>query len=74
MGKVELRIAGPWNQDQITTLCNRLAEQYDKNASFNIIQDEALIGGFIAKVNGNVLDTSIKSKLEGLRECLTIDV
>ncbi len=73
MGRVELRIAGPWKQEQIDSLCDRLANKYDKTATFNVVHDESLIGGFIAKVNGSVMDNSIKSKLEGLREILTTD-
>ncbi len=73
MSKVELRIAGPWTQEQVDALCSRLANKYDKAASFKVIPDETLIGGFIAKVDGKVLDNSLKSKLEGLRTALTSD-
>ena len=73
MEKAELRIAGPWTRDQIASLCDRLALRYDESASFAVKRDDELIGGFVAKIDGKVLDASIKSKLAELSKRLTAD-
>ncbi len=74
MGKAELRIAGPWTSEQIASLCDRLKQRYDETSSFVVKRDDELIGGFVAKIDGKVLDVSIKSKLAELSRRLTADV
>lgn len=73
MDKAELRIAGPWTQEQIDALCERLKQRYDQSASFVVKQDDQIIGGFVAKIGGKVLDASIRSKLAELSKRLMAD-
>jgi F0F1-type ATP synthase delta subunit len=66
MEQGELRIAGPWTDDQLKALCVKLEQKYNTPTSFRISRDEALIGGFVARIDGKVVDASIKSKLNRL--------
>jgi F0F1-type ATP synthase delta subunit len=70
MDKAELFIAGPWSEAQLAALRDQLTERYQPSTAFITRRDDSLIGGFVAKVDGKVLDASIAGKLSRLMDSL----
>jgi F-type H+-transporting ATPase subunit delta len=54
-------------EDQIVKLTTVLKKQFGQNLTIEAKLDESLIGGFLAKSGDDVLDTSIKGKLDKLK-------
>ncbi len=42
-----------------------------KKLVLNFITDESLIGGFIAEIDGNIVDSTLKTKLSSLKDVLS---
>lgn len=59
------------NDEQISTITNLLKQKVgNKKININNIVDETLIGGLICKYNGEIIDLSIKTKLDILKSSL----
>jgi F-type H+-transporting ATPase subunit delta len=68
----EVRTAVPLNGDQTQKLAEALGKATGKNVSVKVIVDPSVIGGVVARVGDTVIDGSIQSKLEALREHLKV--
>ena len=69
---VKLRVPFMLEQEMLVQLMNRLAKENlipenAKDPEFQIVEDEELIGGFVAYYNGYQIDTSFKTALDKLR-------
>jgi F-type H+-transporting ATPase subunit delta len=60
----------PLSQQQEDRLAGALARIYGRPVSLRIEVDEALLGGLVVKVNDEVIDGSVLSRLNGLRHRL----
>ena len=49
-----------------TAITEKLSKKLDKKINCNWVIDPSIIGGLIVKIDDNVIDTSIKNKLEKL--------
>ena len=70
LGIVELDVktAFKFNEDQKQTLINKFEKLLKKTINLNLIVDNSLIGGFVAKVGDTVYDASLKHQLELLKK------
>lgn len=70
LGIVELDVktAFKFNDDQKQTLINKFEKLLKKTVNLNLVVDNSLIGGFIAKVGDTVYDASLKHQLELLKK------
>jgi F-type H+-transporting ATPase subunit delta len=60
----------PLSQQQEDRLAGALARIYGRPVSLRVEVDEALLGGLVVKVNDEVIDGSVLSRLNGLRHRL----
>lgn len=63
MDKPILLIAKPYNEATIKAIRDGFSRQYGTELDFEIIEDDKIIGGFIAIIDGKVYDTSFSSRL-----------
>ena len=63
MLKAMIKIAKPYDKDNIEKIKTHFRYIVDPGLEFDVVEDNTLIGGFIAYVNGKVYDASIKTKL-----------
>jgi len=70
LGIVELDVktAFKFNDEQKQTLINKFEKLLKKTVNLNLVVDNSLIGGFIAKVGDTVYDASLKHQLELLKK------
>lgn len=68
----EVRTAVPLSGDQTEKLAEALSKATGKNVSVKVIVDPSVIGGVVARVGDTVIDGSIQSKLESLKEHLKV--
>ena len=68
---IELYSPHELSEEQVQGLSSALKKQFGENLSVETKIDETLIGGFLAKCGDDVLDASIKGKLEKLRNQIT---
>jgi F-type H+-transporting ATPase subunit alpha len=71
MERPVLLIAPPYDNDTIQTIKAGFAKQYGENLDFEIVENEKLLGGFIAIINGRVYDTSFSTRLQEIGRELT---
>lgn len=70
MRNAELRIAGPYEHSDIEKICHGFEKKLGKKLEFKIIQDAALIGGFLAYIDGKAYDMSVRARLRAVRQSL----
>jgi len=70
LGIVELDVktAFKFNEDQKQTVKSKFEKLLKKTVNLNVVVDNSLIGGFIAKVGDTVYDASLKHQLELLKK------
>ena len=70
LGIVELNVktAFKFNEDQKQEVKTRFEKILKKTVNLNVIVDNSLVGGFIAKVGDTVYDASLKHQLELLKK------
>ena len=68
---VEVRTTIPLEQDDRDNLTNKLRNTYGKQIMLSEKIDKSLIGGVYLRVGNNVIDGTIKNKLEELKEFVT---
>lgn len=66
----EVRTAYPLDQDQIDRLATALGKATNKKVTVKVIIDPSVLGGIIARVGDTVIDGSVRSRLDQLRESL----
>ena len=66
----EVRSAIPLDDDTIERLAAALSKATGKNVEVKVIVDESVIGGIVARVGDTVIDGSIASRVDSLRQAL----
>lgn len=66
----EVRSAVPLDDDQQQRLARALSQSTRKNVEVKVVIDESVVGGIVAQVGDQVIDGTVRSKLEHLRETL----
>ncbi|MDP9441053.1 MAG: ATP synthase F1 subunit delta [Actinomycetota bacterium] len=66
----EVRSATPLDDDQRRRLQEALSARTGQNVSIKVTVDPSILGGIVANVGDNVIDGSIRRRLEQLRESL----
>ena len=64
----EVRSAYPLDADQQSRLAEALSKATKKKVSVKVIIDPSVLGGVVARVGDTVIDGSVRSRLEQLRE------
>mgnify|MGYP002062091480 CR=1 FL=1 len=62
--KAELRSAKNLSNDEISEITDVLTKNFNSKIKLNYKHDESLIGGLVVQVGSNMVDTSIKNKLQ----------
>ncbi|GAC1318814.1 MAG: hypothetical protein NVSMB12_17840 [Acidimicrobiales bacterium] len=64
----EVRTAYPLDQDQLDRLATALGRATNKKVTVKVIIDPSVLGGIVARVGDTVIDGSVRSRLDQLRE------
>jgi F-type H+-transporting ATPase subunit delta len=67
----EVRTAVPLDADRRERLAGALSEATGKDVELKVIVDESVVGGVVARVGDQVIDGSIRRRLELARESLS---
>ena len=68
--KGELYTAGPFGEDQIESVKRHFRELLGQEVSFDVKRNEALIGGFLAIIDGKIYDASIAYRVKEAQHML----
>lgn len=71
MGDVTVRVAPPYDEELIKTIKDGMEKLLGREASFKIIEDETLLGGFCIFADGKVYDASLRTQLEQMQRALS---
>lgn len=66
----EVRTAHPLNEDQRSRLTQALERRFDRKIDLKVTVDPEVMGGVVVTVGDEVIDGSVKSRLEQLRNSL----
>lgn len=66
----EVRSAIPLDDDQRQRLQEALSKRTGQNVSIKVTVDPSILGGIVANIGDNVIDGSVRRRLEQLRESL----
>jgi F-type H+-transporting ATPase subunit delta len=64
----EVRSAVPLDSDQQTRLAEALSRATGKRVTVKVIVDPSVLGGLVARVGDTVIDGSVRSRLEQIKE------
>ena len=62
--------ARPLTDEQIARIESRLAGIVDQEISLTTDVDESLLGGLVVRVGSRMIDSSLKTKLQGMRTAM----
>jgi len=68
--KGELFTAGPFGEEQIESIKQHFRDLLGQEVSFDIKQNEALIGGFLAIIDGKIYDASVAYRVKEAQHML----
>jgi F-type H+-transporting ATPase subunit delta len=68
--QVELTTAVPVGNDEADLLRDRLAEASGKDVTLSRRVDPAVVGGIVLRIGDNLIDASVRGRLDGLRLAL----
>jgi F0F1-type ATP synthase delta subunit len=71
MDKPVLILAAPYDEATVKAIKDGFSKQYGNELDFEIVEDNKIIGGFIAIIDGKVYDASISSRLFEIGRQLT---
>ncbi|UOO37267.1 F0F1 ATP synthase subunit delta [Oscillospiraceae bacterium CM] len=63
MDKPVLLIASPYDEGTVKAIRDGFSKQYGSELDFEVVEDNKIIGGFIAIIDGKVYDASYSSRL-----------
>jgi F-type H+-transporting ATPase subunit delta len=66
----EVRTAYPLDADQVARLADALGKATKKRVTVKVVIDPSVLGGIVARVGDTVIDGSVRSRLEQLREVI----
>lgn len=69
--KIEITVRSDAKKEFYDSICNGFIKKYGNDITFTKLTDDSLIGGFSAKVDGTVYDTSVKAKLSEIKKVIT---
>lgn len=67
LAQAEVVVAHELNDKELENLKTLLGKQYSGVLELNISEDPSLIKGMVVKVNNDVIDTSLKNKLQQIK-------
>jgi len=70
MAEVEVRVARPLAPDRQALLHQAIEAWLRRRVRLTVVVDESLIGGIRVQVDGKVIDNTLKSRLETIKETL----
>ncbi len=68
--EAEIVSAQPLDGEQVSAIKQRLKELFGKEILVRLKEDASLIGGFLVRINGQIIDNSIRYQLTKLKEQL----
>ena len=68
--EVELTTAVPVGNDEAELLRDRLAEASGKDVTLSRRVDPAVVGGIVLRIGDQLIDASVRGRLDGLRLAL----
>ncbi|NLI53738.1 MAG: F0F1 ATP synthase subunit alpha [Clostridiales bacterium] len=68
--KGELYTAGPFGEEQIESVKQHFTKLLGQEVSFDVKQNDALIGGFLAIIDGKVYDASVAYRIKEAQHAL----
>lgn len=70
-----ITVTAPKNLSEKTynLICSEFKKRFGDDCEFELIRNDALIGGFIADVNGEIFDLSVATQLRQLEKHITGD-
>lgn len=71
MQEAILKIAPPYDEQEVDSICRGFEHLLGKKVPFQIVEDPSLLGGFFAFVDGRAYDYSFATQLDDLRRSLT---
>ena len=66
----ELYTAGPFGEEQIESVKRHFCQMLGQEVSFEVKQNEALIGGFLAIIDGKIYDASVAYRIKEAQHLL----
>lgn len=60
----------PLNEEEFNNLIATLEKKYNKHIILEQVIDESILGGIYVRINNDVIDGTVKSKLEELKELM----
>ena len=63
MDRPVLLLAAPYDEATVKAIRDGFSKQYGRELDFEVIEDNKIIGGFIAIIDGKVYDASYSSRL-----------
>ena len=69
--QVTVRIAQPYDEQLISSIQQGMEKLLGQKEELEIIEDEALLGGFCIFADGKVYDASLKTQLQEMRRRLS---
>jgi F0F1-type ATP synthase delta subunit len=69
--QVTVRIAQPYDEQLISSIQQGMEKLLGQKAELEIIEDEALLGGFCIFADGKVYDASLKTQLQEMQRRLS---
>jgi F-type H+-transporting ATPase subunit delta len=66
----EVRSAFPLDADQVSRLAEALGKATNRKVTVKVVIDPTVLGGIVARVGDTVIDGSVRSRLEQLRESM----
>ena len=66
----EVRSAVPLPDETVDRLTDALARATNKDVEVKVVVDPSIVGGVVSKIGDTVIDGSVRSRLDGLRQAL----
>ncbi len=71
MQEAILKLAPPYDQQELDMITKGFEQKLGKPVQFQVIEDPSLIGGFSAQIDGKIYDFSFATQLNELHHQLT---
>ena len=62
-----------FNESQVEKIKENFEKLLESAIEFEVFQDDSLIGGFVAHIDGVAYDASFKSRLKGIKSVMNGD-
>ena len=65
-----IKTAVPLKEDEFKTLKDIFEKKYDKNIIFDTKVDKKLLGGVYVRIGNDVIDDTVKSKIDEMKDLM----